>query len=279
MTFRSSTKIISLPFSTDRISWQGVDLDENGNWIAIIESDEGLRLLTAEIEIPLPIDLPYAMVRWIGNNALVVISRIADTNQINAWIIDPKGGEILNAFSVGDGVQDVLVLKNFIAVSYFDEGIFGSPQGLSIEGLSIFSHNGTYLWGYMSSINNAVDIADCYAMCPLAPNRLAFCAYTHFEWVELDLENQTQKVTPTPQQLHGSGAITSHGETAFFISPYPDNLDFSKPRDKVFAFNRITKAVSEAPPISHRVRRVLRGLSDGRLLSICDEGLSIMTFI
>ncbi|MCR6660864.1 MAG: hypothetical protein NVV72_16535 [Asticcacaulis sp.] len=276
MTFRPSTKIISLPFSTDRISWQGFDLDDNGNWIAIIESDEGLRLLTDHVNFPMPVDLPYAMVRWIGDNALVVISRIVEVGEINAWVIDPKGGEILNAFSVGDGVKDVLVLKNFIAVSYFDEGIFGSPQGLSIEGLCILSHDGAYLWGYTSSVSNAVDIGDCYAMCPLGPNRLAFCAYSHFEWVELDLESHTQKVVPTPQQLHGSGAITCRGDTAFFVGPYPDNQDFSKPRDEVFAFNRVTGTVSKAPSISGKA---LRGMSDGRLLSMCDEGLLIATFI
>ncbi len=276
MTFYLSTETLPLPFSTAKISFQGFDIDNTGNWIAIVESEAGLRLRTPWSDIRLPVDLPYAMVRWLDGKAMVVFSRISEADETNAWIIDPQEGVILKAFSVGDGVQDVLVFKDFIAVSYFDEGVLGfvSPSN---EGLAIFAKDGTYLWGYTSGVKNPVYILDCYAMCPTGSNRLAFFAYTDFDFVEIDLVTREQIITPTPDTLHGCGAITCQADTVFFRGPYPaSGQDRSAPREAVFAFDKNKGQAVEILPLPGKS---VRGLSQGRMLAIGDGGVVVATFL
>ena len=146
MRYTMTTETISLPFSTAQLSHKGLDIDDCGAWLAIIETPEDLRLRTATSDIALELGWSYAMVRWLGDKALVICARIREVGDVDAWVIDVHDGTILRSFSVGDGVQDVVVLEDFIVVSYFDEGVY-SDNPISNEGISVFDLSGAFQWG------------------------------------------------------------------------------------------------------------------------------------
>ena len=274
MTFRIETETIAIPFPVTEISWQGFDIDGNDNWLAVKATKAGLRLVSAWNEVPLDLEIEYATVRCLGDKALIVSGRIGRQGQINAWIVDPNNGDLITRFSVGDGVQDVLVLDDYIAVSYFDEGVLGHTLP-SREGIAIFDHVGKYLWGYATAIHNPVYILDCYAMCPTARNSLAFFAYTDFHLVDLDVSKQIQTVIQIPPALRGCSAISRLKNTTFFRGPYPQDNDYKKPRETVFAFDIKGGQVCE---VDNLPGGYVRGLSNGRMLSVSDRSVVIVSF-
>lgn len=273
MAYTIETELIPLPFAAKQLSYDGFDIDDNGNWLALVTSASGLRLVSAWNDIPLGMDLSFAMVRCLNDTALVIFPRIRNKGEINAWIIDPQDGAILKTFSVGDGVEDVTILESHIAVSYFDEGVLSFIPP-SQEGIAIFDHAGIYLWGYKNSIHRPVDIIDCYAMCRTGRNRLAFCAYAGFELVELDVARQSQTILPTPSAVHGCGALACLGQIAFLRGPYPRDPDRDKPRDQVFAIDRTTGDMRFAGILPGAF---VRGLSSGRMLCISNDAVTIAT--
>lgn len=273
MVVDRSVSPLDLPFPASQLSWDGPDIDKAGNWIAVVDSGTGLRLVTPWSDVPLPFDLRYAAVRWLDGKALVVSGRIRKAGDVNAWIIDPVDGTILHAFSIGDGVEDVVVLKDFIAVSYFDEGVF-SGISPSHEGVAIFDHSGVYLWGYTSSFTDAVDIVDCYAMCQSGPNRITFFAYTEFKLVEVDVAARQQSVRPAPLEVQGCHDLTCVKTTAILRGPYSKNGDRTAPRSEVFAVDQRGKGF-ELEPLPGRYAR---GLSNGRFLLVGDHQVDVVTF-
>ncbi len=273
MTISRTASPLDLPFTVSQLSWSGADIDKAGNWIAMTDTGKGLRLVTPWSDIPLPLDLPYAGVRWLGDKALVVCPRIRKDGEINAWIVDPVDGTISVAFSVGDGVEGFVVLKDFIVVGYFDEGVF-SGINPSHEGVAVFDRSGVYLWGYTSSFTDAVDVVDCYAMCQSGPNRVTFFAYTEFKLVEVDVSARRQTVMPAPPEVSGCHGLTCLKTTAILRGPYAKNGDHTAPRPEVFAVDRSGIAV-EIEPLSGRY---VRGLPNGRFLVIDDDRAEIVTF-
>ncbi len=272
--FRITTETLSLPFPGTQIGWKGFDVGKDGNWLAILQTETGLKLRSEVGEVALPVPLSFAIVRCLGDLALVVAARIERQGEVNAWIMETETGRVRHAFSVGDGVQDVLVLADFIVISYFDEGVFSGIMP-SHEGLAFFDRQGTYLWGYVTGITDSVDVSDCYAMCHAGRNHVAFCAYTTFSLVVLDISRREQSVVPTPQQLHGCGAITTRGDGFLFRGPYPDDADYKKPRDSVFAFDAVS---GEATLIGTLPGQQVRGLSNGRMLCVDGDDVVIASF-
>jgi hypothetical protein len=274
MRYAMTTEAIALPFPTAELSFQGIDLNDAGAWLAVVETQDGLRLRTTETDVNLSLNLGYAMVRWLGDKALVVFSRILEIGNVNAWVVDVHDGSILNCFSVGDGVQDVVVLEDFIVVSYFDEGVY-SDNPISNEGISVFDLNGTFQWGYQTDVADPVMIDDCYAVCKIGQNRVTFCAYADFVLVELDLVTRQQIIFSVPKQLEGAAAITALPHVTLFHGPYDANFDHRKERTQVYAFDRASGAVMEA---GHVLGKWVRGLSGGRMLAVTDAGLSVTRF-
>lgn len=270
MPLHMTTATFDLPFPARQILWNGFDVNPDHDWLAIVEGEGGKRLVSAATDVALPITHPYLILRWLNDAALVVAPRVEKENEINAWVIDRYTGDVLNSFPVGDGVEGVAVLDDFIAVSYFDEGVFSGITP-SNEGLAVLDREGVFLWGYHSDIRGPVRIVDCYAICPSGRNHLVFCAYTGFEWVELDLAGRTQTVIATRPELAGCKAITSVGDFAVFHGPYREQ---KTPRENVFAFDTKTGAVTPTGVLPGRVR----GLSPGRLLAIGGDTVTVATF-
>lgn len=274
MRYSMTSETIALPFPAAQLSYQGIDLNDDGAWLAVVETAQGLRLRTAGTDVKLPLNLQYAMVRWLGDKALVVFSRIRDEGDINAWVVNVWDGTILNKFSVGDGVNNVVVLEDFIVVGYFDEGVY-SDNPLSNEGVSVFDRNGVFQWGYTSSVADPVLIDDCYAICKIGRNAVSFCAYSDFKLVELDVTARQQAVTTIPEELEGANAITTLPHTTFFYGPYCRDADPRKDRAQAYAFDRASGAITN---IGQVPGTVLNGLSEGRLLSLTDRDALIIRF-
>ena len=275
-------QILQLPFSPEAITHDGFDIDDKGNWLALTRTAERLHLWSAGkpigvergISDAMQIDPALAMVRAMGPQALIVTHRIRRRGDINAWIVSVADGAILRSFSVGDGVNDALILSDFIVISYFDEGIYGDTRPAK-EGIAIFDHSGAYLWGYQSEIDDAAMIDDCYAICPAGPNRIQFFSYSDFPLVELDVERRIQTKTAVPKWLHGCGAITSLGLTTFLRGPYPSKRAPQEARNGVFALNRMT---GKTRPAGLVPGSFVRGLHNGQMLSISEQRVGVVSF-
>jgi hypothetical protein len=273
MNYIQTSQVLPLPFAVSQLLYQALDVNADGAWLAVSKSWRGLRLRTAVTDAPLRLKLHYASVRWLDDKALVVASRIQSPGDINAWVIDPRNGNILTSFSVGDGVNDVVVLEDFIAVSYFDEGVYGDNP-LSNEGVSIFDRNGLFQWGYTSEIADSALIDDCYAICKIGPNAISFCAYSDFTLVELNLTTRQHKVTAIPGQLHGCGAITTLQDKTIFHGPHPEDRNFRLERTRTFALDKADKTITKLGNISGKVS----SLSGGRMLAITETEAMIIHF-
>ena len=237
-------------------------------WIAVAgESGSYLRLYSNRGVIDIPPACRFPIVRYIDEiTVLIVNARVEHQDQINAWIMDLPSGEVRSEFSVGDAVNDVIVMINYIVVSYFDEGIFGDIKP-SNEGVAIFSKSGLFLYGYNSDSYNSVFISDCYALLKKTEEEFLFLPYTDFQIVSFNISNQKQILIETPDFLHGSGTITFVNDTFFLLGPYND-------RDGIYSF---TADSYLSQRIGSRPRFCSRGLPDGRVLGWTENSIFIMT--
>lgn len=193
-----------------------VDVGTDGEWVGLFERDGVVTIRDASRARAVPVPLYCTpRIRRLDATRVVVVEAWAYERQPNAWIIDWNGSEV-TSFHAGSGVQDVLARGDRIVVTYFDEGVFKCPPP-SDEGLAVFDDEGRLRAGYHSALGAAsVGIADCYAACWLDGRRIAFCAYTEFHFVTLDVDTCEQVVHPTPRRLHSPGALSTAGATAFF---------------------------------------------------------------
>lgn len=250
--------------------YEAFDINESKEWLVVIKKgSEKFLLAYKDSKFELPRNCKFPISRFLSNDkALVVSSRIQNQDEINVWIISLADGKIIKEFSVGDGVNDVAVLEDYIAISYFDEGVFSSISP-SNQGLAFYNHNGEYQYGYLENVADPVDIADCYAICKVGANKLAFCAYTGFEVVLLKVDSKSQEIFESPEKLHGAGAITLKGNVAFLKGPYEDK---KTERQSIFAYNLETKTDRNLGVIQGQY---CRGLPDGKFLSYQDGNIVI----
>jgi hypothetical protein len=241
------------------------DVGRDGSWVGIFQRGERLCVqLGDEREFFASSHLRYPRARFIGReNVLVVDTRYRGAP--NAWIYD-LNGDLIKAFPCGDGVADVVVLDDTIAVTYFDEGVFSNVPP-SHEGIAFFDHQGRLIAGYQSMFTSeAVVIYDCYCACRVDDHTMAFSPYDAFPLVTLNPRAQRQIVRNLPRALQGAGAISIRDETVFLFSP------------------RESKGVLFAWELDGTVRQLgecvghLRGLEWGRFLSVGERGFTVLSF-
>lgn len=181
-----------------------IDIIEPNSWIGITDfSDSKQSLIFNNNQIVLPEKIMFPIVRFIDEETIIVADA-RTTGYKNGWIINVFG-EIKSNFYIGDAIQDVVVTKDFIVVTYFDES-FGS-SGIESERITIFDFVGNFLYGYLTSFGSeAVDVFDCYAATLAKDNRIIFCSYTGFPLVLFDVETRTQQVWQSPSEIAGSNA-------------------------------------------------------------------------
>lgn len=92
----------------------------------------------------------------------VASSRAAKNDCDQARVYAPDG-ELIHAFHIGDGVEDVKIDSlGRIWVSYFDEGVFADDLGKG--GLVCFDDRGAVQWAFNAQEGHDGFITDCYAL-------------------------------------------------------------------------------------------------------------------
>lgn len=238
-----------------------LDLDiENGRgFVGITEAGE---LITADGRARIVHPVVFPMVRWLGDEEVLLVSSRTEDQVPNAFVLD-REGKLVRSFWVGDGVHDICVRSGKVVVGYFDEGVFGS-EGPNNSGLAVFDKQGRVEFTFPADQQRY--IYDCYCLCPGVGSTVMFHPYDTFDLVELDLDTFKWRHLPTPEELHGSNAIAFLGPQVIFHSPYasPNGL---------FAWEPSTGATRSVGAYSNR----LRGLSHGRFLSLGDGGFTVVS--
>ena len=189
----------------------------------------------------------FPIIRWIDNHRFLIADKRNPSKQENLSIFDTTG-RLLTAFYCGDAISTIEVTKEGIWISYFDEGIFGN--GISTEGIVLFSFEGTPLFKYHSDLKEKPFITDCYATCKGKGNSLWVLPYSDFPLLCLDTANKTINHTEIPKVLFGSSALTVRGNFAYFYSPYHDE-------HKLFSLEIQSKQIHTLG----KIHGVVRGLS------------------
>lgn len=209
------------------------------------------------------------LVRSINENIALVLGSNKQNNEIdsdNAWIIN-SNGEIKASFSTNSAVENVVVTKDFIVVTYFDEtACYG-------EDIEIYDFKGKFLFGYEELFcERSVEVFDCYAVALVGENQIIFCPYTKFPLVLFDIETKTQKVWKTPTKIHGSHAISKYDEKIYFHRPYPENLE-----GKDFGIYEWQIGSTKAERVFEYESHFTRGLPNGKFFAKTDSGYSIIS--
>ena len=226
-----------------------VDILASGHSVALLKDQRGHMLFRFDDEAPVDFEpgqgLRFLLVRLADENTAVIVSTRAAPGQTNAWVVT-RAGQIERAFTVGDGVEDLLAHPGGLVVTYFDEGVFSNTLP-SAEGLALFSLDGSFLAGYNSGLSNGVFISDCYCACWRGSTEVCFSPYTDFPLVSLDIVNRTQQVWELPAVLRGARALVPQDDLWYFFV-----------RGTVFRWSP-----GLVPEVSGTYSGRLRGLSDG----------------
>lgn len=165
-------------------------------------------------------EMNYHFIQPIGENILLLGVRCqmlnSGTYEENACIVN-RQGEILQAFCLGDGIEDCIVTRDGrIITSYFDEGVFGdAPFGN--KGLVIWDCNGCRVWE-----NKKYWIMDCYAINVDEQENLWFYYYSDDDlvWTDFEkdivyhpeIEGMTKFLITKRKQLLCDGGYNKHGQ-------------------------------------------------------------------
>lgn len=207
----------------------------------------------------------FPLIRQLTSETFLIVEARVKGNADNCFIFDIEGNLILKFF-VGDGIADIVVSNKRIVITYFDEGVYGN-YGPNNGGLVIFDINGKMLLNYNEKHGKQI-ISDCYCICKHGTNRILFLPYTEFPLIELNTDNGEERRFDIPDILKGSSALTSSFDGIFFFSPYED-------KGGIYHW---TTGENTASKIGEHGSR-LRGLNNGRFVSIDQKSFSIFTFI
>ncbi|MFD1864187.1 TetR family transcriptional regulator [Planococcus chinensis] len=236
MNHKLAKEIIYSTCSHGREFTEIIDADwkESYGFAVIIRESKKSIIQLNGVEVDIPFT-PYSLsrIRWIDRQTFLVSTFENEEDESNLFIVDLNEG-LMHAFQGGEGIQDIVVGKEGIWISYFDEGVFGS--GISTEGLVLFDVTGKVLFRYLSDLKDRPDISDCYALCKGNGATIWLFPYTDFPLVQANPETRTARSFPIPEILHGSNALSVRGNDAYFFDPYHSNqklyhleLDTQKP--------------------------------------------------
>ena len=126
-----------------------------------------------------------------------------------------------------------------------------------VEGVVVFSHDGSLEFGYKTQFGDeAVDIADCYALYPDNAQVVWFVPYPRFPLVQLELPGRRQDVPGMPGPFHESHAMCATDDAFFFHSNYKEDAS-------ILAWSRrgglVEKVGEWEEPTSRHSRRTLPG--------------------
>lgn len=259
-----------------------IDITQSGSWVGVSNfSDDEQSIFFDEKRVRLPEKIRFPLIRSIDENTVLVadtriqrdyefegnkLIKTTFLNENNAWIIG-SNGEITANFSVGDAIENILITKDFVIVTYFDEAAcYG-------EGLKVYNFEGKLLFGYEELFGKeAVKIMDCYSSTLVSENQIIFCPYTEFPTVIFDIKTKTQQVWETPAEVHGSHAITQLDDKIYFHRKYRLEL-----KGYDFGIYKWKIGDKEARKIGEYKNHFTRGLSNGRFLAQTNSGYAVIS--
>ena len=236
-----------------------IDVITDNSYIAI--TDKGSVVFPFD-KIKVRESFKFPIIRQLTNNSFLVADSRTTGRTDNCFIYDLKGN-VLRQFFVGDGIQDIEVLRDRIVITYFDEGVYGT-DGPNNEGLVLFDFDGKILLKYNEKHGDQI-ISDCYCICKHGANRILFLPYTDFPLIELNLDTGEEKKYEIPEQVKGSNGLTSTSDSIMFHSPYEDKRGLYKWRIGEKEIEKIGEYTEG-----------LRGLTNGRFISVGQKGFTIL---
>ncbi len=236
-----------------------LDADDQGHFIAFTDNNT---VITNYHSLTIDTDVSFPIIRKLNDDTFLIASARRKRNSLNGFIYNFNGG-LLKSFDAGDGIQDIIIHREKIIITYFDEGVYGGrrPNG---DGLAVFNFQGEQEFGVNSSAGYMV-IADCYCICKYGANKVLFYAYTDFNMFELNLDTYKMEQYDTPNDFRGASAISSRSDIIILHSSYDDEESF-------FSWDRNKKEVikfGEYP-------RSLKGIGNGKFLAYDEKGYTII---
>jgi len=235
-----------------------LDADDQGNFIAFTDNKT---VVTNDHSLKIEIDLRFPIIRRLDNETFFIAD--SRTEKDNNGYIFKFSGQLVKSFLAGDGIEDIIVHRNKIIITYFDEGVYGG-DGPNGDGLAVFDFEGQQEFGVNSSAGDMV-IADCYCICKHGTNKVLFYAYTDLKVFELNLDTFKFESFETPNDFSGTSAISSTVDKIIFHSSYNDKRSF-------FSWDRNKKEVIKFGDYSPG----LTGINNGKFLIYGDSGYTII---
>jgi len=97
-----------------------LDADDQGNFIAFTNNKT---VITKDHNLKIEIDLFFPIIRRLDNWTFFIAD--SRTNKGNNGYIFNFNGQLLKSFLAGDGIEDIVVHRDKIVITYFDEGVLG----------------------------------------------------------------------------------------------------------------------------------------------------------
>ncbi|ACU07064.1 hypothetical protein FIC_00609 [Flavobacteriaceae bacterium 3519-10] len=236
-----------------------LDADDQGNFIAFTDTKT---VITNEHNLKIDIEIRFPIIRRLNNETFLIADSRTD-NSVNGYIYN-FGGQLVKSFLVGDGIENIVVHRDKIVITYFDEGVLGD-DGPNNDGLAVFNFSGGQIFGFNSSKIYG-NILDCYCICMHGANEILFYAYTDLKVFELNLDTFKVESFETPNDFLGTSAISSTADKIIFHSSYDDKRSF-------FLWDRNKSEVIKFGDYSPR----LTGIKNGKFLIYGDSGYTIVS--
>jgi len=237
----------------------GFDFKSENQYLGITKLN---KIITPFSSFEIKIDFKFPTIRILNEELFLVINSRTKKDKENGYIFDYEGN-LKNRIYFGDGIQDVIVIKNKIIVSYFDEGVLGE-KGPNNNGLSIFNLKGKLLFGYNKK-HNELKIVDCYSMNKFDNQNILFSAYNNFDIVKLNILTYEEEIYKIPSILSGSNAITILKNRIYFHSPY-------KGKNDILEWELDSKTVNKIGTYKGQ----LRGLDSGRFIEFKNKKYTLI---
>lgn len=235
-----------------------LDADDQGNFIAFTDTKT---VITNDHNLKIDIEIRFPIIRRLNDNTFFIAD--ARTEKGNNGYIFNFNGQFKKSFLAGYGLQDIIIHRDKIIITYFDEGVLGD-KGPNNDGIAIFNFSGEQIFGFNSS-KIWGNILDCYCICKHGTNKVLFYAYTDLKVFELNLDTFKVEIFDTPDDFLGTSAITSTADKIIFHSSYDDKRSF-------FSWDRNNNEVIKFGDYSPG----LTGIKNGKFLIYSDNGFTII---
>lgn len=254
-------EILTTELQLDGKNLKGFDFKAKEEYIGITKTNE---IISPHSNFELQLNIKNPLLRLVEEGLFLLISPRTRQGVSNGFIYDLEGN-LKTKLYLGDGIEDVIIIRDKIIVSYFDEGILGD-RGPNNNGLSIFNLRGELEFGFNEKHGN-IAIMDCYCMSKIDNQRIIFSAYTNFNLVELNINSYKETNYEIPLLLKGSVSMTSYKNKLYFYSPYKD-------KEGIYEWELGTS--SETVIKLGNYKGHLRGLENGRFLTFMNKSYTLI---